>query len=410
MAQYAYKARDAQGQPLSGMIIAESEVDLANRLAREGCALTQAREISDEEAGTLRRRRPSGQHAGKLKPKEVLLFTTSLATFVSAGLPLLQGLQSLAQSERRTRSRALVEDLVKRIQAGHSLNGALAAHPGSFSPLYLALVDAGESTGKLDVILNELARMLESELDLKTKIREAAAYPVILCLAMVGVVTLLLVKVIPVFVPIFTEAGVALPVPTRILLRVSGVIAHAWPAAIAVVIAGVIAYRAFHRTKAGGPALDRAILRLPLLGGLAYKMALARFFYTLRLSLQAGINVIQALRFSGNVMGNLWLSYAVGQTERAVRIGQDLQTSLAHAGVFPPLVLRMVAVGEQSGSLVECLEKVSQFYEKEIPMEVKRIFAAFEPLMIIAMGVVVGGIALCLFLPLSKMVGVISGG
>ena len=409
MANYVYRARDVQGQPFNGMIAAENAVDLANRMAKEGFVLTQAREVSQEEAAMRHRRMPTSRRAVKLKQKEVLLFTTSLATFLNAGLPLLEGLQSLSQSETHARSRALMEDLVRRLQAGHSMTGALAAHPKSFSPLYLALIDAGETTGKLDIIFNELATILEWELELQARIREAATYPIILLLAMVSVVTLLLVKVIPVFAPVFSEAGIELPLPTRILLAVSGLAARSWLPAVVTVVCAVIAYKVIHRTNVGGAALDGLKLRLPLFGELLRKIALSRLFYTLRLSLQAGINVLEALRLSSNVMGNLWLSRAITQTERAIRIGHDLQVALAQTKVFPPLVLRLVAVGEQSGALVQCLEKVTQVYDKEVPSEIKRMFAAMEPLMIIIMGVVVGGIALCLFLPLFKLVGVIGG-
>lgn len=408
MGRYAYKARDAEGQPFRGVLAAESDLELANRLAKAGFVLTQAEAVSPEYPDVSGSGSSSRRPTMRLKPREVLILTTHLATFIKAGLSLLDGLTSIGQEERRGRIRTLMEDLVRRIQSGASLKEALAAYPRSFSPLYLALVGTGETTGKLEAILENLVGILEWELDLKARIRDAATYPLLLLTAMVAVVALLLVTVIPVFAPIFAEAGVELPLPTRLLLAASRMLQQGWPLALGLTGLVATAYHLAYRAHAGAILLDRLKLRIPLFGILLHKIVLSRFFYTFRISLSAGIDAVQSLRLSREVAGNAWMNRAIAEAERAIRVGQDLHTALAHTKAFPGLVLRMVAAGEQSGALVQCIEKVNQFYDREIPATLKRMFTVFEPLMLILMGVVVGGIALCLFLPLFRMAGVLA--
>ena len=404
MGNYIYKARDVSGNPIAGNLVAVDEMDLATKLSKMGYVLTQAKEIkTDVDKGLI-----IGK-AIKISQKEVLSFTIDLATLINAGVPLVEGLKGLTKDAERTSIKALLNDVTHRIEAGSSLKDALSIHPQSFPILYTSIVGMAEATGSLSTMLNELADIIEWQLDLKAKIKEVATYPIILFVTMLGTVILLVVKVIPTFAPIFSGAGVSLPLPTQIVLTTSDLTRKFWYIPLIISIISFIALKFLYRTQKGGLMLDSLKLKMPIFGTLIHKIAMTRFSHTLGLTLRGGINILEALRLSRNVVANLKISEAVKTAEVSVKTGGGLSDSLSKTRLFPPLVLRMVAVGERSGSLVQCLQKVNQFYDKEIPATIRTVFALFEPVMIVFMGVVVGGIALALFLPLFKMAAVMGG-
>lgn len=403
MARYVYKARDAAGHLSAGTIDAADELEVAAKLSKVGHFLIQAKETAPQKP--LR----ASLKQGRLTQKELLTFTVNLATLLNAGIPLLEGLSSLGYDVGSPRARAVIADLGKRIQAGSSLKDSLAASPASFPELYQALVGVGEATGKLDGVLNDLAQMLEWQLDLRSKLREVMTYPTILGLVMLGVVTLMVIKVIPMFKSVLGAVGVALPLPTQLALAVSDLAQRWWPLAVAQLGVLAVLIAVVNRTDRGRLLLDSAKLRVPLFGPLLQKIVLSRFCRTLSVCLNAGLNAIESLRLSMKAAGNAKVAHAVERAETAIRTGQGLRDAMAQTGVFPPLVLRMVAVGEQSGKLGQCLEKVNQFYDREIPATIRMVFALFEPIMIVCIGLVVGGIALALFLPLFRLTQALGG-
>lgn len=403
MARYVYKARDASGHLSTGTVDAADELEVAAKLSKVGHFLIQAKETVSQKS--LR----ASLKQGRLSQKELLTFTVNLATLLDAGIPLLEGLSSLSHDIGSPRVKSVILDLGKRIQAGSSLKDALAASPTSFSELYQALVGVGEATGKLDSVLNDLAKMLEWQLDLRSKIREVMTYPTILGLVLIGVVTLMVIKVIPMFKSVLEAVNVALPLPTQVMFALSDLAQRRWPLVVAQLGVLAVAIAVANRTDRGRLLLDSAKLRVPLFGPLLQKIVLSRFSRTLSVCLNAGLNAIESLRLSMKAAGNAKVAHAVERAETAIRTGQGLRDSLAQTGVFPPLVLRMVAVGEQSGKLGQCLEKINQFYDREIPATIRMVFALFEPIMIVCIGVIIGGIALSLFLPLFQLTQALGG-
>jgi len=403
MQNYDYTGRDNLGKLVKGTISASDEIDLANRVSRLGYFLIHA---------TIRTAAAPSKvatPAARLSRRDVLNFTIQLATLIEAGVPLLSALRELAQDIKNKNSQRIINDLVSRVEAGSSLKDALLLHPHTFSKTYTSIVDAGEATGKLALVLDDLAKLLEWQLDLKARIKEASVYPIILFCAMIGVVTILVVKVIPMFKPMFSELGVKLPLPTRIVMTVSDIFRGYWWLLLLLAIILASIWKALSLTSRGRYLIDKFKLKIPIAGNLMYKVGLSSFCHTFAMALRSGVNVISSLGIASEVMGNKYLEQVVIKARDLVNVGEKIAVALENSADFPPLVIRMISVGEQTGSLSETLDKVNQFYDKEVPATIKRMFAIFEPAMIVLMGVVVGGIALSVFLPLIQLIGAIGG-
>ncbi len=404
MLKYLYSARDERGKLVKGIMLAENEVELANKISHLGYFLTSYKTSKELSKKTSKAK----TKLSALTAKEVLQLTYQLATLLDAGLPLLEGLRNLAQDASSERTQLVVDDVRYRIESGISFKEALSFHPDTFSRVYQALVNAGENTGNLPEVLNELTWFLEWQMELRAKIREAATYPVILFCVMLIVVALLVVKVIPTFEPIFAEAGAALPLPTKIVLAVSHFVRDFWYVLLGIIGSAVAGYIFYNRTEEGRYRLDSLKLKIPFLGLLIRKIALSRFARTFTICFESGISLLTALNIARGTIGNARIEMAVTKASESVNVGEKLAVSLQMTGEFPAMVVRMIGVGEQSGALPQTLRKVANFYDKEVAAAIKAIFALLEPMMIIIMGVVVGGIALAIFLPmfqLSQMMG-----
>lgn len=401
MQNYKYTARDDFGKVARGTMFADDEQDLANKISNLGYYLVRAEVI----AATSK----ISSKSFRLKPRDILNTTIHLSTLLGAGVPLIRGLIDLARDAEKESIQRVLNDLRYRVDSGSSLKEALAFHPGSFPKLYVAIVGAGEATGKLSACLEDLANFLEWQMELKAKVKEAATYPIILFCAMLAVVFLLVIKVIPVFEPIFKEAGAALPLPTQIVLGVSHFLRNFWYIILGFFILLMAGYRTYNSTSRGKYRLDSLKLKLPLCGSLLRKVAIARFSHTFSLALKSGVPVLTALDIAGEVIGNSRLEQVVLKGREAVNRGEKIAESFQLSKEFPPLVVRMIGVGEQSGALVETMGKVNQFYDREVLAAVKKIFVLFEPIMIVVMGVVVGGIALSIFLPMFQLAQIVGG-
>jgi type IV pilus assembly protein PilC len=404
MPNYSYRARDNAGKEVKGTIHALNEADLGNQINKLGCYL-----ISYKQAAVFEKMPASAKQFVKLSPVEVLNFTTQLAISIDAGIPLLSALHDLSQGNTNPKLKLLLEDISRNVESGVSFKDALTAHPQVFSKLYLSIVGAGESTGKLAFVLGDLSKLLEWQLEMQSKIKEASIYPVMLFVVMVGVVAVLVGVVIPKFEPMFAELGVALPLPTQIVLLISQVFRKFWWLMIVSGIGIVLGLKIFGNTEKGGYTLDKLKLKLPIFGGLMIKIALSRFCHTFSLALRSGVAVFNAMGIASEVMGNRYFEKSIRRAQDYVNAGERISTALDNSGQFPSLVIRMIGVGEQTGALSDVLEKVNQFYDREVPATIKKIFALFEPIMIIMMGVVVGGIAISVFLPLISIISKIGG-
>lgn len=393
--RYSYAARDEFGKIVKGLMVAEDEIELANKIRDQGYYLTRA---------ILHTERRAKGRVTPLKPKDLLTFTLHLATLIEAGVPLVEGLRDLARNTDDENMQRLIDDIRYKVESGLSLKESLSLYPRTFSPLYLALVGAGEATGKLVFTLESLSAFLEWQMDLKAKIKEAATYPIILAVLLVGVVTLLVVRVVPVFAPMFEETSTELPAITSAILNISSFSVQSWPVVLGGLIAIIFAYIVIQRNPRGKYTIDSVKLKIPIFGQLVHKIIISRFCHVLSLSIASGVNILGAFDISIQAMGNSRLERVAGKARDAVNLGERISTSLAVSKDFPPLVIRMIGVGEETGTLAQSLDRVSKFYDKEIPRTIKAIFAIFEPLMIVLMGVIVGFIAVGVLMPMFTLI------
>ncbi|OQX88292.1 MAG: hypothetical protein B6D55_00655 [Candidatus Omnitrophica bacterium 4484_70.2] len=397
MRRYLYTARDDKGKLIRGILIAENDSELANKVADLGYFLTGFKPLP---GGA---RRVASERVGHLTPKEVLTFTLELSTLIDAGLPLLEGLRNLVSTSKDEKVRRIIDEIRRRVEAGSSLREAISYHPQSFSRIYEALIGAGEATGRLVQVLKDLARFLEWQIELKARIKEASTYPTILFFVMVGVVTLLVVKVIPSFKTVFDQAQIELPLPTQIVLGVSSFIRKFWYLFIASFVALIGGYKLYYNTLKGRYTIDSIKLKIPIIGEFIRKVVLSRFAHIFSLGLKAGVNILTCLDIAQEACGNAKMEEAVKKARDSVNMGRKLALSLEESKEIPPLMIRMISIGEQSGTLPQALDKVAGFYDDEVTRGIKKMFTFIEPVMIITMGVIVGGIAASIFLPLFKM-------
>lgn len=403
MPNYSYKARDEQGRVYSGIIAAQNENELFAELRRQGQYLIEHKLTKSVPVSASARR------FGALNSQDLLHFTEELSISLEAGVTLLQSLKNLIKNEKKARTKSILDNIAYRVEAGSSFKEALEAHPQSFPKLYVSVVGAGERTGKMHLVLRDLANFIEWQLEMKAKVTEASVYPIILFLTLFGVVTVLVAVVIPKFEPMFRDLGVGLPLPTIAILSLSRFVSGYWWLLALGLGALIGGFMFAFSTAQGRYRIDKFMLGLPVAGPLINKIALSRFCHTFALSLSAGIDVYTALGMAAEVVDNSFLERAISNARTYVNTGEKISDSLSIAikeagSEFPDIVISMIDVGEQTGNLVATLNKVNEYYEKEVPSTIRKIFSMFEPLMIVTMGVVVGGIALAVFLPMIQLI------
>jgi type IV pilus assembly protein PilC len=358
---------------------------------------------------SLGRKEASGRRKGtpkvRIKSKDLSVFTRQLSTMVAAGIPMLESLEVLAEQADDAGFRHVLGQIVDDVRSGTDLSAAMAKHPNTFKRLFVNMIKAGEASGQIDDILNRLADYQESSDRLKGEIKSAMTYPIVSIVMIIGITLFLLIFVIPQFEMIFQTLKVELPLPTKILLHVSNFVrtkAFIWVPAILLMIVGAVAYS---KTGGGGYFKDWLMLRIPVLGPLFQKVAISRFARTFSTLLQSGVPILATLEIVATTSGNKVIENAVVQASQNIREGEPLATPLAKSGVFPPMVTRMVAIGERSGALETLLEKISEFYDQEVKSTVEQLTSLIEPLMIGIMGFFVGGIVMAVFLPIFQVAG-----
>ncbi|MFN3467176.1 MAG: type II secretion system F family protein [Candidatus Brocadiales bacterium] len=401
MPQYDYTAIDDYGKTVKGIIPAEDEQELASKLSQQGYYL-----LSASSAGA-RAKEGSGFYFywGKIKPREVITFTHHLSTVLSAGIPILQGLEDLIEQTSDLRFRRMVTDIKNDVQGGSKLSEALMRHPKAFSELYVNILKAGEATGELDKVLQDLATFLEWQEEMRGNIKQATMYPMILFIAIILLVGFLFAFVFPKITGILLELGIPLPLPTRIVIAVSNFMRHNWYYILAGIFAVFITFKIVARYSWGRMALDRFKLSIPVFGELMRKISLSRFSHFMAILFKAGVDIIQSLTVVEKVVGNEVIAKIVRGAREQVRTGHHLSESLKRSKQFPPLVVRMVEIGEASGEMDKSLERVSKYYDREIPMTIKRVFAIVEPSMLGFLAIIVAFVALSIFLPLYSSLG-----
>ncbi len=405
MASFQYTARDKKGKSTTGTMEASSKQDLMDKLRGKGLMPTS---VADGAAAQSRASSKKFVFQGTVKAKkvkadEMVLFTRSLATMVNSGLPLLQGIDIMIEQTENANFKAVLMQVGQDIEAGLTFSEALKKHPKAFTDLYSSMVKAGEASGDLDGILIQLAEYLEATEKLKREIRSAMTYPVIALVIVVLIAVGLLVFIVPKFQEIFTSLGQSLPAPTRMLIVVSNTLRSYILIVIAVGIAIFFATKYYIATPMGRLQFDALLLKLPVFGPLFRKVAVSRFARTMSTLTKSGVPVLGALEIVERTCGNEVLTQAVSGSQVSIKGGATIADPLARSGVFPLMVTRMIDVGERTGALDELLEKISEFYDQQVEATISSLTSLIEPLLILFLGVVVGGMVLALFMPIFQL-------
>ncbi len=401
MPNYRYKARDRSGIAIAGSVEAASQAAVSASLRELGYQIIYV----EERRGAFLWVEQFGRRLSRgASPAEVIFFTRQLAMMVTAGLPLLDGLQGMTEQTFSPAFKRVITMLAEDLRGGKSFSEALARHPALFGNFYVSMVRAGETAGILAQVLERLAAIGEEELELKGRIRSALAYPVLLVFLSLGIVTFLLIAVLPKFVGIFEESGTALPVPTVILLTTSRTLQRFWYL-IPILIAAVVTWvRRYSRTPIGKYKLHLMVLQTPVVGVLIQKSILARFSRTMASLLKSGIPVVPALTITHDLVGNEAVAQAITHIREAVVGGASLAEPFRLSRVFPPTVVQLVAVGERTGNLDQMFLRLGDYYDGEVQQALRTLTSVLEPILLLGMGLLVGFIALSVLLPIFNLI------
>ena len=404
MKLFAYQARDSSGKILSGVQEAVNEDNAINALMTRGLMVLS---IQQKAGGKISRR------LGTISETDLVLFTRQLATMIDAGLPLMTGLTALfEQSDPKKQAglQRIIGELIARVQEGDSFNEAISKHPKVFNRLYISMVKAGESGGLLAEVLDRLATFLEETARLHKKIKSAMTYPIVVVTIAFCITTFLIVKVVPVFGSIFADFGAKLPGPTQFLMDVSDFVRSEWWLLI-IIIGGVIfGIRYFLHSDSGSKLWDKWKLKLPVFGELIRKICMTRFSRTFAQLIRSGVPILDVMDIVGESSGNYVISQAIKSVRDGVEKGDHLTSAMSRQSIFPPMMLRMVAAGESTGKIDAMLEKMADFWDEEIEATLDALTSLIEPIMIVVLGVIVGGIVVAMFLPIFKLNEIVNSG
>jgi type IV pilus assembly protein PilC len=401
---FAYKARNLSGRIMTGKVEADSQGAAVARLREKNFFVV---EIKPQRTSEINLDKLFGF---KLKTKDMALFCRQFSTMSEAGIPLLQCLYILIQQTENKNLQKILREVVVEIEKGKTLTEAFREHKEKLPDLFINMLASGEASGTLDQSLSRLAVQFEKDHEMMEKVNSAMTYPVVVAIFAAVAVVALIILVVPIFADIFSSMGAQLPLPTRILIAVSNVFKKYW---YAMPLVAVVLFGAFRRTiatRSGKKAMDRFILRMPIVGKLTGKTITARFARTLATLLRSGVPLMQSLETVENLVGNTVVAGEIAEARALVREGERMAPVFMKGKFFPPMVVNMIYIGEESGSLDNLLEKLAMFYEQEVETMVARLSSIIEPLMIAGVGIMVGFIALSIYMPLFSMSGVLQGG
>ena len=397
MPMYEYTARNAaNGQIQKGQLDVSSQSDVSNYLRKNRLILVSVREAPKQIKLSL-------PGAMRIKTRDVVIFTRQFATMINAGLPLVQSLTILAQQTENKALAEITRSVVYDVESGNTLADAFSKHPRAFSDLYVNMVAAGEAGGILDTILLRLATFLEKSDALMRKVKGAMVYPGVIMSVAAIAIAVLLIFVIPVFQNLFASVNLDLPLPTRIVIGLSDILIGYWWAVLGTVGAIVFAIRRYYGTSGGRKTIDSLLLRAPVLGDLLRKSAVSRFTRTLGTLISSGVSILEGLEITAKTAGNMVIHDAVMASRQSIAGGDTIAAPLEKSKVFPPMVISMIAVGEQTGGLDGMLTKIADFYDEEVDVAVGALLSLMEPMMIVVLGVVVGGMVVAMYLPIFDM-------
>ncbi len=411
MPEFQYQAKDPSGKSLSGTISASDEGTALNMLRRQNLTVTSLKEAKKgggKKGGVDWKQALTGDISalwgGKPKPRiksqDLVVFTRQMATMLSAGIPLMECLEILQEQADDPGFKICLEEIVGDVRSGSDLSEALRKHPKVFTRIYVNMIKAGEASGQLEEILDRLAEYQEAAEELKGEIKSAMTYPVVSLCLVIGITIFLIVGIVPRFNKIFQSLKVPLPKITQYLLALSHFMRTKVKIWVGGSLAVIIAIIAFFKTEKGSRVKDILLMKMPIFGELFQKVAISRFSRTFATLIQSGVPILAALEIVASTSGNKLIEEAVLNSAESVRQGETLAKPLSRSKIFPPMVTRMIAIGEKSGALETLLEKISEFYDRQVHQTVKALTSLIEPLLIAFMGIVVGGIVLSVFLPI----------
>ena len=411
--KFKYEAKDAAGKLVKGMLTAASQSEVVADLRRRNLQPIDVTRAGTFEAMFAGGGAPTGKKTAKrasAKKGELDVFTRQLSTMLAAGIPMLEALEILAEQAESPGFAYCLDRVVTDIRSGSDLSKAMEPHKAVFSNIYVSMVRAGEASGQIDVILTRLAEYLESSARLRSEIKAAMTYPVISLFLVLGIACFLMMGIVPSFKPVFESLEVDLPGLTVAIMETAIFMKDYWYVIFGGLGAAVVGVRVAVKTPAGAYARDSLFLRVPVFGILFKKVALSRFARTFSTLIKSGVPILGAMEIVSATSGNLVITKIVDDARNSVRNGESLADPFMKSTIFPPMVCKMISIGERSGALDSLLEKIAEFYDQQVEAEVNGLTAMIEPIMIAIMGIVVGGIVLAVFLPIFKLQEKLSGG
>ena len=403
MPTFAYAGRTRGGETVSGERVADNADAAVAALRRDQILVTRIAPTK-EKAGAVAASLTKGKLGKKVNPKNLAVFVRQFSVMIDAGLPLVQCLEILGTQEEDKNFSETILATRSDVESGASLADAMKKHPKSFDPLFTNMIAAGEAGGILDTILKRLATYIEKSVKLKGQVKSAMVYPVAVIVIAVVVVGVILWKVIPTFAALFAGLGAQLPLPTRIVIYLSDFLVNFMPFIIVGIGATGYAFKSYYGTPGGKHQIDKITLKLPVLGLLMRKIAVARFCRTLSTLLSSGVPILDGLDITARTSGNVIIEEAILQTRKSIERGETISAPLKETGVFPPMVTQMIAVGETTGALDTMLSKIADFYEEEVDTAVAGLLTLLEPIMIAFLGGIVGGIVIAMYLPIFDLI------
>lgn len=399
MATYRWEARTLKGKLMKGEMEAADETVIRTQLRRRGLKSIEVKKKPEDILANI----PFFKQ--KVKEKEIVIFARQFSTMINAGLPIVQCLEMLGAQEKNKAFAKVIMSIKEDIEAGSTLSEAMKKHPQVFDELFTNLIAAGEAGGILDKILARLSTYMEKAAKLKSKVKGAMTYPVSVLVISIGVVCVLLLKVIPVFQTMFAGMGRALPGPTQFLVNASQFMRHYFLYMIGAVVLLFIAFNRFYNSERGRSMVDTFVLKLPVFGPLLKKVAVAKFSRTLSTMMSSGVPIIEGLEIVSKTAGNKVIEAALMKTRKSISEGKTISEPLSETGIFPAMVVQMISVGENTGSLDTMLAKIADFYDDEVDAAVEAMTALLEPFMMVFLGGVVGGMIIAMYLPIFQMAG-----
>ena len=402
MPNFAYTAREtATGREIRNTLEAQSEQAAIAALLNRNLLVVEIKEKMAKRGQT---------HGGRVQLADLVMFTRQLATMVDAGIAIVQALQALAEQTPNKVMRDTIKDVCSRVEAGESFSEALIRHPKSFNRLYVSMVHAGEKGGLLAEILARLATYLENSERLRKKVKTALMYPTVVTVVAIVITIFLLVKVIPTFKEVYSGFGAKLPGPTEFLITLSEFLQHYLFYCVIGVGLAIWGWLYYIKTKKGREFWDTQRIKLPIFGSIAHKICLARFTRTLASLVRSGVPILEVLQIVSQTVGNVLMEKSIKSAASDIERGDGIATALSKHPVFPTMIIRMLSAGEQTGNIDNMLERVADFLDEEIETTLSGLMSLIEPLLIVFLGVVIGGMVVCMFLPIFNLANIVNGG